>query len=127
MNIKEFALNTLSAMLILLVAHAMPVYAQQTTERYIPIGYSPGVSDNYSYVGKIVAVDRANHSITVEDDSGTRTMRVTKATHIWLDRTKRRDENTSGTYEDCEVGRKVEIMHRADDDETAAWIKIESQ
>ena len=101
--------------------------AQQTTEQYIPSGKSPGASGTYSYIGKIVAVDADYRSITVEDETGRHELKLSDATHIWLDRTKRKRKNTPGTFEDCEVGRSVEVMHLRDDSRTAAWIKIESR
>lgn len=102
------------------------VCAQQTTERYIPIGESPGVSGAYSYIGEIVAVDMDSHTLTVEDEAGRHTMRVTDATRIWLDRSRQRRAALEGDYEDCEVGRRVEIMHAQDDPMVAEWIKVEA-
>lgn len=103
------------------------VFAQQTTEQYIPIGKSPGVSGEYSYIGNIVAVDRSAHTISVEDGDRVRKIRVTDDTRIWLDRSKVRRENRKAAYEDCEVGRMIEVMHTHDDENIAAWIKIESR
>lgn len=127
MNRQHIIRRTMRAILAAALIAAMPGNAQQTTERYIPIGESPGVSYSYSYLGKIVEVDEAEHTITIEDEKGRHKMRVTEATKIWIDRSKRRRENTTGTYEDCEVGRTVEVMHLKDDSKTAAWIKIEAR
>lgn len=102
-------------------------HAQQTTERYIPIGQSPGISDKYSYIGDIVAVDAAAHTIVVDSNRGRRTVEVTADTRIWLDRSTIKQTNAVGSYTDCEVGRKVEVMHKRDDESVAAWIKIETQ
>lgn len=101
-------------------------YGQQATEQFIPIGYSPGVSNKYSYIGSIVAVDREAHTIDVQSNRGMRTIRVTPRTRIWLDRSKIKQTNLVGSYSDCEEGRKVEIMHDPDDENVADWIKIES-
>ena len=102
-------------------------YGQQTTEQFIPIGNSPGVSDKYSYIGSIVAVDREAHTIVVESNRGMRTIRITPKTQIWLDRSKIKRTNLVGGYSDCEVGRAVEVMHVHDDENVADWIKIESR
>jgi len=99
--------------------------AQQTTEQFIPIGSSPGISDRYSYIGTIVSLDRVAGTMVVESNRGTKTLKVTPATRIWLDRSKSRKTNPAGTYEDCEVGRSVEVMYDHDDESAAAWIKIE--
>ena len=101
-------------------------YGQQETEKFIPIGYSPGISDKYSFIGSIVAVDEDMHTIVVESNRGTKTIKITQETRIWLDRSKRKRANTTGSYSDCEVGRKVEVMHVHDDETAADWIKVES-
>ena len=124
MNRKQI-LQMLGAALAMVVL--APAGAQQATEQYIPIGESPGASETYSYIGKIVAVDADDHKITVENEAGRHELQVRAATLIWLDRSKRNRQNTPGTFEDCKVGRSVEVMHLHDDTRTAAWIKIESR
>ena len=101
--------------------------AQETTEQYIPIGQSPGVSGKYSYIGKIVEVDQVAHTITVQSERGTKTIGVIPATRIWLDRSKVKNTNVIASYSDCEVGRLVEVMYDHDNQEIADWIKIESK
>ena len=103
------------------------VAGQQATERYIPIGKSPGISREYSYVGKIVSVDRDTMTLVVEDDRGRHTFKVTEATQVWRDRSKRRRPALAGTYSDCRVGRQVELMYTKDDKKVARWIKIEER
>ncbi len=102
------------------------IYGQETAEQFIPIGYSPGISDKYSFIGKIVDVDQETHTIVVDSNRGERVIKVTPMTRIWLDRSKRKRSNTVGTYRDCEVGRKIEVMHDDDNESVADWIKIES-
>lgn len=118
-------ISTLVLWCVILGAPA--VHSQQVAEQYIPIGYSPGISGKYSYIGPIVAVDRDAHTISVEENGERRVIKVTGATRIWLDRSKRRRENRVASEDDCEVGRKVEVMYRSDDRNAAAWIKIESR
>ena len=112
---------------VLAVGGLSAVGAQQTTERFIPIGASPGVSGEYSYIGEIVAVDTGSRTLTVEDESGRHMMTVTADTRIWLDRSQRRRATLDGDLADCEVGRRVEIMHTHDDPAVAEWIKVEAQ
>ena len=101
--------------------------AQQTTERFIPIGESPGVSNESSYVGRIVAVDSTDRTVTVEDSAGERhTLEVTDETLIWLDRSSVAGRNENGTYADCEVGRRSEVSYTADNHSIAQWIKLEA-
>ena len=103
------------------------IYGQEATEQFIPIGYSPGISDKYSIIGIIVDVDQEAHTIVVDSNRGERMIRVTPMTRIWLDRSKQKRTNTVGSYSDCEAGRKVEVMHEHDNESVADWIKIESR
>ncbi len=103
------------------------IYGQETAEQFIPIGYSPGISDKFSFIGKIIDVDQDTHTIVVDSNRGERMIKVTPMTRIWLDRSKRKRTNTVGSYSDCEVGRAVEVMHVHDDENVADWIKIESR
>lgn len=102
------------------------IYGQEATEQFIPIGYSPGISDKYSFIGKIIDVDQEAHTIVVDSNRGERMIRVTPTTRIWLDRSKQKRTNTVGSYSDCQVGREVEVMQEHDNESVADWIKIES-
>jgi len=103
------------------------VYAQETTEQFIPIGYSPGISNKYSFIGKIVGIDQETHTIVVDSNRGELVIKVMPMTRIWLDRSKSKRTNTVGSYSDCEVGRTVEVMHDHDNESVAVWIKIETR
>lgn len=103
------------------------IHGQETTERYIPIGKSPGVSDKYSYIGTITAVDMDAQTIEIDSNRGDVTIKMTDHTRIWLDRSDAKRTNAVGSYSDCQVGRKVEVMHIRGDEMVADWIKIESQ
>ena len=101
-----------------------PTQGQESTERYIPIGMSPGVSDKYSYIGTITAIDMDEHAIAIDSNRGPRTVTITEHTRIWLDRSAEKQSNSVGVYSDCQVGRKVEVMHVRGDESVADWIKI---
>ena len=102
------------------------IHAQQAAEQFIPIGYSPGLSAKSSFLGKLIDVDQETHTIVVDSNRGQRVIKVTPMTRIWLDRSKLKRTNTVGSYSDCEVGRKVEVMHAHDNESVADWIKIET-
>lgn len=127
MVIQRNRTTLLGSTILLACLAAVPANSQQTTEQFIPIGASPGVSRILSYIGEVVAVDPATHTVTIRDEAGTYSFIVTNATRIWLDRSARKRENTTGTYADCEVGRTIEVMHLLDDTRTAAWIKIRTR
>jgi len=111
----------LAAGLIVLCSAAA---AQQSTERYVPIGKSPGVSGAQSIIGEITAVDNAARTMTVKGDDGERTFRMTGDTRIWLDRSRWRRTNLVGTFYDCSVGHDAEVMYAKDDMTTALWVKV---
>jgi len=98
--------------------------AQQSAERYVPIGKSPGVSGSQSVIGEITAVDSAAHTMTVKGDDGEHTFKMTADTRIWLDRSSWRQTSLVGTYYDCSVGRDAEVMYAKDDMTVALWVKV---
>lgn len=99
--------------------------AQESAERYIPVGQSPGVSGVTSSYGPIAAVDEQAGTITVQHEGESRTIRVTADTRIWLDRSRLREVNTVGSFSDLTVGRTVEVKHEDPETrEVADWIKV---
>ncbi|HSD44783.1 MAG TPA: hypothetical protein VLD36_23315 [Burkholderiales bacterium] len=105
------------------ISHA---HGQKATEQYIPIGQSPGVSQKYSSIGEIADVNAAARTVTIADRGGPRTVRITDKTRIWLDRTKLKQTNLSGSFADLQKGRRVEVKYedpaRRD---VADWVKVE--
>ena len=96
-------------------------YSHPATERYIPIGGSPGVSDMKSYRGTIESVRSNSDGFTMSVEDGDKPIEVTHRTKIYLD-TGSGKTNRIGTEADCQVGRKIEVyLH---DDGTAYWVKI---
>jgi hypothetical protein len=105
----------------------LAVYGQKSTEIYIPIGKSPGVSVKYSLVGKIDSVDRAARSVTIGGEAGKHSARITEKTKIWLDKSEMKRTNESGSLADCQIGRMCEIKFVYKDKtrtDEAEWIKI---
>ncbi len=118
-------LALLSAGLITALAlGASMALAHPATERYIPIGKSPGVSQTAT-TGVIEAVNVAARSIRVGGREAGHWVRLTDRTRIWLDRTHLEKNNLIGGFSDCEVGRTVEIRYLDPESRSvAAWIKI---
>lgn len=119
--------NALNLAVGLLLFCSTAVFAQLITERYIPIGESPGVSGKSSTIGTITEVNQGNRTVTVRGDTGTRTYKVTDKTYVWLDRSDWKMSNLNGSYRDCAVGRRVEIKHTVNDESAADWIKVEAR
>lgn len=101
-----------------------PVPAQKTTEVYIPIGDSPGVSVSNSLYGKISRIDYESRSMELLDRHGTRSVRMSDTTLYYLDRSKYGKKNSQGSIDDCEVGQTVEIYVTSSGD--VKWVKIGS-
>lgn len=103
-------------------------YAQKVTERYIPIGKSPGLSGKHTSIGPIGAVDVHRGTLTYADSSGTVTVKVDKKTKIWLDRSKQKLMNMEGSLSECKKGNIVEVKFRNNERREGAaaeWIKVE--
>ena len=118
---------SLGLALILGLLCGMPfAHAQQATERYIPLGKSPGLSGKYTYIGPISAADPENRTLTVFGPAGSRAVRITKRTRIWLDRTKLRLPSLKGSFKDFRRGRMVEVEYEDHErKQFAAWVKVE--
>ena len=100
-------------------------HAQKATEIFIPINASPGLSDHYTWQGTIDAVDEGNMTITVTNDTGTRNIKLTEDTNIWLDKSSLKVKNETGDFEDCKPGSFIEVKYRENEaDHVAEWIKI---
>lgn len=113
--------------LILVLCLAGAIHAHPAAERYIPIGQSPGLSYQQTYIGHIKSVDSETYTLTVEDESGRHAVKVTPQSAIWLDRSQYRRSAKEGSFEDCRAGRRVEIKFIDDNRKQADWIKIESR
>ena len=119
--------NALKLAIGLLLFCSTAAIGQFMTERFVPIGQSPGISGEYSTIGNITEVDSGDRTVTVRGEDGERTYKITDATHIWIDRSDWKLTNLDGTYRDCAVGQRVEIMHRRGDESVADWIKVEAR
>ena len=99
---------------LMLVAGA--ALSQAATERYIPIGLSPGISGIHSVRGVIESV--SGNTIAIR--SGAEVVRVELAatSDIWVDRSKNKVTNLRGTPADLVEGRNVEAY-------LPRWIKVE--
>ncbi|MGI9382801.1 MAG: hypothetical protein ACR2PO_06580 [Methyloligellaceae bacterium] len=116
-------LTALLAFIAISIA-ATSALGQKSTEQFIPLGKSPGVSGVSSYIGRIEAVDTGKRTITVAGDEGPRTIAITARTKIWVDLSKYKAANVIGTIEDCKAGRRIEAKMEGDQKQTAAWIKV---
>ena len=117
------AVTKIIAIIVISMASAT-VHAQKTTEQFIPLGKSPGVSGVSSYIGKIAKVDATNRIITVADGTKSWSVAITETTNIWLDRSKYKKTNIVGRFEDLKASRQVEVKPEDANADRAEWIKV---
>ena len=114
------------AMVVALFWGTSFAHGQKSTERYIPIGQSPGLSGKYTSIGLITVVNTRTRTITIADSAGPKTVQITDTTRIWLDRSKLKKSNTSGRFTDLVKGRRVEAKYEHPDRrQVAEWVKVE--
>ena len=116
----------LSGAAFLIASVAAPAHGQQATERYIPLGQSPGLSGKLTSIGEIAEADPRARTLTLVEPAGPRTVRITEKTRIFLDRTKLKQSNLTGTFADLQKGRRVEVKYEDPaQKQTADWVKVE--
>jgi hypothetical protein len=100
--------------------------AQRETEVFIPIGKSPGVSDKWSVIGRVTAVNAHDSTVTIAQGSGTKTVKLTGKTDIFLDKNKLKLTNTRGSFADIRNGRMVEAKPKDYlSGSLIEWIKVQ--
>jgi len=104
-----------------------PAHGQEATERYIPIGQSPGVSGKLTSIGEITEVDPRERTVTIAEPAGRHTVRITDKTRIWIDRSKLKLTSVTGSFGDLQTGRRVEAKYEDPASREAAdWVKVEA-
>jgi hypothetical protein len=106
---------------------ALPsAHGQNATEQFIPLGQSPGASGTLTSIGEIGETDARGQTLSLVEASGSRTVKITEKTRIFLDRSKLKQTNVTGTYADLKKGRRVEVKYEDPaSKQTADWIKVE--
>ena len=106
---------------------AYSIHAQQAAEIFIPIGKSPGISENRTIIGKIETVNAQQRLFTISNSTGTYTVKINADTQIWLDNSKLKKTNQIGSAEDFQPGRTAEVNYtepQRAQTVTAEWIKV---
>ncbi len=112
-------------LLVALLTVPGALQAQRTTERFIPVGQSPGLSGTTTVIGEIQSVDRVAGTLSIVTEGGARAVRILPGTAVWLDRSTQGLTNVGGSTDDLQVGRRVEVRFVNDEPgEGAEWIKV---
>jgi hypothetical protein len=114
------------AFIVGLVGVLSQALAEKTTELYIPLGQSPGVSGKLTLIGKIDRVDQQKGVLTLSNASGSYDVQVTESTKIYLDKSKLSQKNEYGALADCKKGMSAEVRFVEDErGRPADWIKLQ--
>ena len=128
MNVRTFLVGVIG-MSALLPGGQPGASAQEMTERFIPIGQSPGLSGKHTVIGKIQAVNARDQTVVIVAATGTWNAKVTDRTKIWLDRSSLRQPNLKGTFADLRPGATVEVKpegrQAGASGGPAEWIKVQ--
>ena len=117
---------TIIGIICFLLFGAFYADAEKSTELYIPIGQSPGLSGEYTVMGKIDQVNPQNQTLKMSGASGSYTVKITKNTFIYLDRSKTQLSNIYGTLADCKAGDLVEVKFEDNSrNKPIEWIKVQ--
>ena len=116
----------ISTLIGVLMICVFAVQAEKATELFIPMEKSPGLSGEYTVMGKVEQVNPGAQSITMSGPSGSYTVKITERTFIYLDRSKTQLSNSYGTLADCEVGDLVEVKFVDNSrNKPIEWIKVQ--
>jgi len=115
-----------AVLLVVSVAVPGPAYPQKATEQFIPLGQSPGVSGKLTWIGEIVGTDIPQRTLSIGGAQAAHTVKITEKTRIFLDRSKLKQTNLTGTFADLQKGRRVEVKYgdpvlKQETD----WVKVE--
>ena len=112
---------------VMLVGIPPDARAQRSTEQFIPIGSSPGISTKYTSIGTIEGLNARDGLFTILESGVRRTIRITAKTRIWIDRSKLKLPNLDGSAADLQPGRRIEVkFENSVLRQVADWIKIEA-
>jgi hypothetical protein len=116
-------------LLALLCGSVSISHGQEATERFIPLGQSPGVSGKTTLIGSVGTVDSNAKSLAVQSSAGAaaQAVKLTPTTRIWLDRSAAGQSAVAGTMADLRPGRRVEVKFADERNRSAAeWIKVDA-
>ena len=123
-------LTIITGMAVVLWGGAPSAHGQKATEIFIPVGQSPGVSGTVAISGTIDRIDQQGRTVAVVGPSGSWSATITDRTKIWLDRSKLRLTNQTGTFADLKKGLLVEVKYQDPEAKSkgkgpAEWVKVQ--
>ena len=123
--IKKIANVRIAVAVAILLVSSACVQAQKSTEVFIPIGKSPGVSGKYSVMGKVDQLRYTDSTLTIQEPSGFKSIRVNSSTEIYLDKSRLKQSNKMGSWSDVKSGLTAEVKYTDNKPGAPAeWIKL---
>lgn len=103
-------------------------HGQKATEIFIPIGKSPGLSEEHTIIGTIDKINAQDQTVAITDSLGSVIVKVSDYTKIYLDKSKLKLSNQIGSLADCRKDLLVEVKYQESERKntiTAEWIKVQ--
>jgi hypothetical protein len=102
-------------------------FAQKSTEMFIPVGQSAGLSGKHTLLARVQSVNEAQRSVTVVHDGSTYTAKLGAQTPVWLDRSGLKQPNSVGALSDVKPGMTVELKFQKNNRSAgdAEWLKVQ--
>jgi len=118
--------TALRAACLLVLLGPFHAHGQRQTERYIPIGRSPGASGRTTRIGTVESVSAESRAFVLATPEGRHGVAVPEGTPIWLDRSAQKRSALDGSFDDLKPGRRVEVRYASPERAAGAlWIKVE--
>ena len=121
-------LMSILALVLFFFNPVIPSYDQKTTEMFIPLGHSPGISGKTSVIGRIAAFHEDTQLLTLVSGSTTWSAALASHTFIWVDRSHLGLPTHVGTRSDLQKGRLIEVKFTGPDTQNpreAEWVKVQ--
>jgi hypothetical protein len=115
-------------LLVLALICAPSAFAQKSTEMYVPLGQSAGLSGKHTLQAQVQAVNAAERSLTLVRDGSNVTVKLAAGAPVWIDRSKQQQSNSVGTLADARPGMLAEVKFVKNNlaGGEAEWVKLQS-
>ncbi|MDX1527634.1 MAG: hypothetical protein R3337_03335 [Gammaproteobacteria bacterium] len=126
MSAKRIGPSLRFALALILMLLGSSPFAQEMTERHIPVGAYPYLKSEYLSAGTIKSVDSEARTLTLDVDGSERSFSLTDSTKIWLDRSHFGRATVDGELSELAAGLKAEVRSFGPSRPNLAyWIKVQ--
>ena len=126
MSAKRIEPSVRFAVVVVLTLFGSYLFAQEMTERYIPVGAYPYLKSEYLSAGTITNVDSEARTLTLDVGGSERSFSMTESTKIWLDRSHFGQSTVDGELSELAAGLKAEVRSFGPSRSNLAyWVKVQ--